>query len=79
MARNRIKSFRTRERDSSLSIDQGSTSRREKKMDSEREEEKKDMINPDITYIPEGQIIIIILPIEKHMQSKTMVLYPPCY
>ena len=24
-------------------------------------------------------IIIIILPIEKHMQSKTMVLYPPCY
>ncbi len=25
------------------------------------------------------EIIIIILPIEKHMQSKTMVLYPPCY
>ncbi len=24
-------------------------------------------------------IIIIILPIEKHMQSKTMMLYPPCY
>ncbi len=24
-------------------------------------------------------IIIIILPIEKHMQSKIMVLYPPCY
>ena len=24
-------------------------------------------------------VIIIILPIEKHMQSKTMVLYPPCY
>ncbi len=27
----------------------------------------------------EKVIIIIILPIEKHMQSKTMVLYPPCY
>ncbi len=25
------------------------------------------------------KIIIIILPIEKHMQSKTMVLYPPCH
>ncbi len=24
-------------------------------------------------------IIIIILQIEKHMESKTMVLYPPCY
>ncbi len=24
-------------------------------------------------------IIIILLPIEKHMQSKTMMLYPPCY
>ena len=23
--------------------------------------------------------IIIILPIEKHMQSKTMILYPPYY
>jgi len=24
-------------------------------------------------------LLFIILPIEKHMQSKTMVLYPPCY
>ena len=32
-----------------------------------------------LLVLPFKIIIIIILPIEKHMQSKTMVLYPPCY
>ncbi len=36
---------------------------------------KADAANKKILII----IIIIIIPIEKHMQSKTMILYPSCY